>query len=180
MHTEENNHGVAHHYAMTGHRPSPAMKFPAFSSIITKELGQRQNVPPNVMVPEISAGARDNFRSHFLGAQYDPLQIPDPNRQNYKIPELSLPESLTLERIEARNAFLKLVDGRYRQAVESSEFANLDKFRQQALNMVLSQSVRQAFDLSQEPEELKDAYGRNMFGQSVLIARRLVEAGSRL
>ena len=155
------------------------MKFPAFSSVITKELGQRHNVPPNVMVPEISASARDYFRSHFLGAQYDPLQIPDPNRQDYNIPELSLPESLTLERIEARNAFLELVDGRYRQAVESTEYANLDEFRQQALNMVLSQSVRQAFDLSREPEKLKDAYGRNMFGQSVLIARRLVEAGSR-
>ncbi len=179
MHTEENNHGVAHHYAMTGHRPSPAMKFPAFSSIITKELGQRNNVPPNVMVPEISASARDNFKSHFLGAQYDPLQIPDPNKRDYKIPELSLPGSLTLERIQARNAFLKLVDGRYRQRVESAEYANLDEFRQQALNMVLSQSVRQAFDLSKEPEKLKDAYGRSMFGQSVLIARRLVEAGSR-
>ena len=179
MHTEENNHGVAHHYAMTGHRPSPAMKFPAFSSVITKELGQRHNVPPNVMVPEISASKRDYFRSHFLGAQYDPLQIPDPNRQDYNIPELSLPGSLTLERIEARNAFLELVDGRYRQAVESTEYANLDEFRQQALNMVLSQSVRQAFDLSREPEKLKDAYGRHMFGQSVLIARRLVEAGSR-
>ena len=63
--------------------------------------------------------------------------------------------------------------------VENNEYANLDELRQQALKMVLSQSVRQAFDLSQEPEKLKDAYGRHMFGQSVLIARRLVEAGSR-
>lgn len=179
MQTEENNHGLAHHYVMTGHRPSPAMKFPAFSSILTKEMGPRGSIPPNVMVPEIHPGYQDYFKAHFLGAQYNPLEIPDPNQPNYELPDLTLPESLTIERIEARRSFLKLVDRLYRRKVENAEHASMDAYQQQALNMILSHSVREAFDLSQESEKTKDAYGRNTFGQSVLIARRLVEAGSR-
>src|SRR6266446_2938491 len=80
MHTLENNHGIAHHYAMTGHRPSPAMKFPALGSIISKELGEQHSVPPYVMVPGIG-GFRDYFCAHMLGARYDPMDIPDPSEK---------------------------------------------------------------------------------------------------
>ena len=72
-----------------------------------------------------------------------------------------------------------MVDNLYRQRVESAEHLKMDAFRAQALNMILSPAVRRAFDLSREPNKVKDAYGRNTLGQSVLIARRLVEAGSR-
>jgi hypothetical protein len=178
MHTLENNHGIAHHYAMTGHRPSPAMKFPALGSIISKELGEQHSVPPYVMVPGIG-GFRDYFCAHMLGARYDPMDIPDPSEKGFRIPDLSLPDSVTVERIEQRRAMARLVDATYREQVVSAEHANMDEFEQQALDMILSPAVRGAFDLSKESEKLKDAYGRHTVGQSALIARRLVEAGSR-
>lgn len=179
MHTEENNHGMGHHYVMTGHRPNPSMKFPAFSSIITKEMGSRNGVPANIIVPKIHPGYRNYYKAHFLGAQYEPLEIPDPNDQGFEVPDLSLPSWLTMERMESRRDFLGVVDQLYRQRVKRAEHTSMDAFRSQAWNMILSPSVRKAFDLSKESETTRDAYGRNTFGQSVLIARRMVEAGSR-
>ena len=179
MRTEENNHGIAHHYAMTGHRPSPAMKFPSIGSMVSKELGERNSVPPYLMVPGIIGAFKEYFRAHMLGARYDPMDIPDPSAKDFRIPDLSLPDSVTVERIEHRRSMARLVDATYREQVLSAEHASMDQFQQQALDMILSPAVRGAFDLSKESEKVKDAYGRHTVGQSALIARRLVEAGSR-
>jgi len=183
MQTEENNHLQGHHYAMTGHRPNPVMKFPSFGSIISKELGARHSVPPHIKIlgtdPGYDIRYHENLKAQFLGAAYDPMILPNPSAKDFAIPDLSIPESVTLERIENRSYFLKLVDRLYRQEVESAEYSQMDSFRQQALNMILSPAVREGFDLSKESEKTKDAYGRDPFGQSVLLARRLVEAGCR-
>ena len=142
-------------------------------------MGSRGSVPPNVVIPELHPGYKDYFKGHFLGARYDPMEIPDPHRENFQVPDLSLPAHLSYERIESRTSFLSVVDELYRQRAHSAQHANMDAFRAQALNMILSPAVRKAFDLSQESEKMKDAYGRDTFGQSALVARRLVEAGSR-
>jgi hypothetical protein len=179
MYSEENNHGKGHHYVMTGHRPSPTMKFPALGSIITRETTARNGVPPNVMVPKIHPGYLSYFKSHFIGSEYDPIFIPDPNDDDFAIPDLRLPKSLTTSRIHQRETFLDVVDGLYRRRLESAEHTNVDTFRKRALNMILSENVRRAFDISTEPDKLRDAYGRHTLGQSALIARRLVESGTR-
>ncbi len=181
MYTEENNHPQASYYAMTGHRPNPAMEFPSFGSIITKEMGGRNDVPPHILAPqwEIERQYEEYFKASFLGAEYDPLIVPDPSSKDFQLPDLSLPKSITLDRLEDRRSFLKLVDRRYREKARIAERGAGDTFSQQAQNMILSPTVRDSFDLSKEPEKIKDAYGRNAFGQSVLLARRLVEAGSR-
>jgi uncharacterized protein (DUF1501 family) len=155
------------------------MKFPSLGSIIAKEAGERGSVPPYVMVPGIGAGWLEHFRAHMLGARFDPMVIPDPSAMNFKVPDLMLPESVTVERIQHRRAMARLVDQTYREQMNSAEHAGLDTFQDQALNMILSPAVRQAFDLSKESDKVKDAYGRHTFGQSALIARRLVEVGSR-
>jgi uncharacterized protein (DUF1501 family) len=105
--------------------------------------------------------------------------LPDPSLKNFKVPDLSLPKSVSEGRIQHRRSFLKMVDQLYRQTEVLAEYANMDTFTEQALNMILSPTVKQAFDLSQETEKIKEAYGRNGFGQSVLLARRLVEGGCR-
>jgi uncharacterized protein (DUF1501 family) len=179
VHTEENNHGIAHHYALTGHRPSPAMKFPSLGSIIANEMGERESIPPYVVVPKIIPGYEEYFRAQMLGARLDPMNVPDPNQKDFRLPDLSLPESVTMQRIEGRRAMLRLVDQMYRERLETAEHASADAFQQQALQMILSPKVRAAFDLSREPDQVKDAYGRTTFGQSALMARRLIEAGSR-
>jgi hypothetical protein len=181
MYTEENNHPQASYYAMTGHRPNPAMEFPSFGSIITRETGGRNDVPPHILAPqwENERQYEEYFKASFLGAEYDPLIVPDPSSKNFQLPDLSLPKSITLDRLEDRRSFLKLVDQRYREKARIAEGGDGDTFSRQAQNMILSPTVRDSFDLSKESEKIKDAYGRNAFGQSVLLARRLVEAGSR-
>jgi hypothetical protein len=181
MYTEENNHPQASYYALTGHRPNPAMEFPSFGSIITKEMGPRNAVPPHVLTPQWDSDRQyeEYFKAAFLGAEYDPLVVPDPSGRDFKLPDLSLPKPITLERLEDRRSFLKIVDRCYREKARVAEQGDGDTFTQQAQNMILSPAVRDAFDLSKESEKIKDAYGRNGFGQSVLLARRLVEAGSR-
>jgi hypothetical protein len=179
--TVENNHPQATHEVATGHRPNASMKFPSFGSIITKEAGARNAVPPYVMVPNMPKGRNydESFFGHFIGPQYDPMILPDPNEKGFEVPDLALPKSVTSAALADRNAFLKVVDATYRERVQDVEFSNMDAFREQAWKMILSPEVQKAFDLSKESDKTKDIYGRTGFGQSALLARRLVEAGSR-
>jgi len=99
MYTEENNHPQAAYYAMTGHRPNPAMEFPSFGSIVAKELGERNHVPAHVLTER---QYEESFKSAFLGPAFDPLITPDPTSKDFKLPDLNLPKSITVERLEDR------------------------------------------------------------------------------
>ncbi|MBL8177842.1 MAG: DUF1501 domain-containing protein [Bryobacterales bacterium] len=181
MHTRGNDHPQATHYVVTGHEINPAMQFPSVGSMITKELGPRNAVPPHVLVPKWDRGRQyeDYFRASFLGGDYDPMCIPDPSKPDFAVTDLSLPKTVSQASVDSRSAFLKIVDRRYRQLNETAEHANLDAFTAQAYKMLLTPAVRDAFDLGKEPEKLKERYGKDSIGQSALLARRLVEAGSR-
>src|SRR5262249_35624188 len=179
--TEETNHPQAIHYAATGHRPSPAMRFPSLGSIISKEMGIRNNVPPHVFEPELQREPQilGYFKAGFVSSEYDPMVLGDPSDKQFEVPDLILPKSITAERISERRSFLRAVDEVYRDKVKSAEHVSSDIFTEQALKMVLAPSVREAFDISKETDKTRDAYGRNRIGQSMLLARRLVESGSR-
>lgn len=182
MHTEEIDHPEATHYAITGHRPNAAMQFPSLGSIVSKELGPRNALPPYIIQPQWDSGTKmyqNYFNAAFLGPQHNPMAIPDPSKQDFAVPDLSLPKSFGIERIQERRSLLKFVDAAYRQKQEIAEFSNLDTFTEQAFNLIQSPAVRKAFDISEEPDKLREAYGKHSFGQSVLMARRLVEQGCR-
>ncbi|MDX1981578.1 MAG: DUF1501 domain-containing protein [Bryobacteraceae bacterium] len=181
MHTRGNDHPQATHYVITGHEINPAMQFPSVGSIITKEAGPRNAVPPHVLVPKWDRGRQyeDYFRASFLGGDYDPMCIPDPAKPDFQVTDLSLPKSMSEASVDSRAAFLKAVDRRYRALNETAEHTNMDAFTSQALKMILTPAVRGAFDLSKEPEKVKERYGKDSIGQSALLARRLVESGSR-
>lgn len=181
MHTRGNDHPQATHYVITGHEINPAMQFPSVGSMITKELGPRNAVPAHVLVPKWDRGRQyeDYFRSSFLGGDYDPMCIPDPSKPDFEVTDLSLPKSVSQASVDSRSAFLKIVDRRYRQLNETAEHANLDAFTAQAYKMLLTPTVREAFDLGKESDKVKERYGKDSIGQSALLARRLVEAGSR-
>ena len=183
MKTQERNHPQGTIETLTGHRPSPAQKFPSFGSIISKELGARENMPPYVVVPmptenDFSA-YEEAYKGAWIGSEYDGLILPDPSQPNFAVPDLSLPKSVSAEAIEDRRTLLKIVDRHYREKEQFAAFAELDAFEEQALRMILSPHVKKAFDLSEESEKTKDRYGRDRVGQSALLARRLVEAGCR-
>jgi uncharacterized protein (DUF1501 family) len=181
MHTKGNDHPQGTHYAITGHEPNAAMHFPSMGSIIAKEAGSRNGIPRHVLVPqwERSRQYEEYFRSGFLGADYDPMCIPDPSKNDFRIADLSLPKSVSEQAVHSRQAFLQIVDQRYRKLYAGAEHASTDGFTAQAWEMLLSPAVREAFDVSKEPEKLRDRYGRDTVGQSALLARRLVESGAR-
>jgi hypothetical protein len=181
MHTLENNHPQATHYAATGHQPNPAMRFPSLGSVVAKELVSRNNVPPYVLTPSTGNDTfmLDHFGAAFIGNQYDPMALPDPSSKNFKVPDLRLPKTVTAERLQDRLSFRRVVEQIYRNKIEEMELSGMDIFTEQALNMILTPSVQKAFDVSTETTKTKEAYGLDSFGQSVLLARRLVEAGSR-
>ncbi len=181
MHTKGNDHPQGTHYAITGHEVNPAMNFPSIGSMIAKETGPRNSMPPNVLAPqwERSRQYEEYFRAGFLGPDYDPMTIPDPSKKEFEVADLSLPKAVSEQAVHSRQAFLSAVDERYRSLYEGAEHANMDGFSAQALKMLLNPSVRDAFDLSKEPEKLRERYGKDAVGQSALLARRLVEAGAR-
>lgn len=181
MHTRGTDHPQATHYAITGHEVNPAMQFPSLGSIITKEMGPRNAVPAHVLVPKWDRNRQyeEHFRAAFLGGDYDPMCVPDPSRPNFEVTDLSLPKDVSQDAIDGRGAFLKAVDRRYRAMNDTAEHTNMDAFTAQALKMILSPAVRDAFDLAKESAKTKERYGKDAVGQSCLLARRLVEAGSR-
>lgn len=181
MHTRGNDHPQATHYVVTGHEINPAMQFPSLGSIITKELGSRNAVPAHVLVPKWDRGRQyeDYFRASFLGGDYDPMCIPDPSKPDFEVTDLALPKAVSEASVEGRSAFLHAVDRRYRAMNNRAEHTDMDAFATQALKMILTPAVRGAFDLAKESEQTRERYGRDSIGQSALLARRLVEAGSR-
>lgn len=181
--TEENNHPQGTYNTLTGHRPNAAMKFPSLGSIICKETGPRNEVPQYALVPQPQEvdffTYADAYNGGFLGADYNPMIVPDPSQEGFHIPDLKLPKSITAKTIEDRKSFLKVVDRHYREKEDLAEFGTMDALSRQALGMLLSPKVERAFDLSKEPGRVRDAYGRDRVGQSVLLARRLIESGCR-
>lgn len=183
MKTQERNHPQGTIETLTGHRPNPALKFPSFGSIVSKEMGAAQNMPPFVVVPTPNEADffnyQEAYQAAFIGSEYDGMILPDPSAPDFHLPDLSLPKSLTAEAISDRRTMLKIVDAAYREKEKAAEFAKMDAFEEQALRMLLDPHVKEAFDLSKESDKTKDRYGRHRPGQSVLLARRLVESGCR-
>ncbi len=175
------DHPQAVHYAATGHLHNPAMQFPSLGAVVGKELGSKNSMPPYVIAPRWESGRQyqDYFRSAFLGPDYDPMLIPDPAKSGFAVADMSLPKSLSEAAVDNRRAFREVIDKQYRARVESAEHARLDAFQKKAWEMLLAPGVRNAFDLSQENAKTRDGYGRDSVGQSLLLARRLVEAGTR-
>jgi hypothetical protein len=123
-------------------------------------------------VPGQSAG--------FLGAAYEPLQVEgDPSQPDFRLPELELAAELTRDRLERRESLLGAIQSRLHSSEVPDTSSPLGDYRRQALDLLGSETVRQAFDLRSESPPLRDGYGRTKHGQSLLLARRLVEAGVR-
>jgi hypothetical protein len=115
-----------------------------------------------------------------LGKAHDPLLIlQDPNSATFALPELSLPQDIPFERLQARRALQQLVDGQARMLDYSAAARGLDEYYERAITMLQSPKLRDAFNLEAEPARVREAYGRTSYGQSCLLARRLVEAGTK-
>ncbi len=185
------SHNAASFYSLLGEKPrfEPGLAasesdFPTAGSIVAKFLPQRDQIPPFVQLSPSMFG--DNYLqmpgagAGFLKAPFEPLRITaDPNAADFSVEELALPDDVSQERLAGRRNLLGSIDRHLGGLGDSGKIGKLDQFQQRALGLVTSGQVRKAFDLRSESDELRDRYGRNVHGQRLLLARRLVEAGVR-
>lgn len=179
-------HGPADHWMLTGYAPragfngslKPNNQRPAHGSIIAKMLGPRGSVPPYVCLPKMhnSAGPA------YLGSTAAPFVVnADPNAPGFSVPDLVPPLAVNPQRFGSRRELLGQID-RFKKSAEvkaNSGAQALTTFQAKAFDLISSPQTKAAFDIKQEPEKLRDQYGRTSLGQSCLMARRLVEAGVR-
>lgn len=190
---DDNNHSTGAHAGLTGRRHESKAEnfgardtdFPHYGSVLSRLVPNRRGLPTFVALPDIiatTAGAvTPGQGGGFLGKKYDPFQIIEhPDEPDFKIPSLHLPSDIASPRMVERRNLLKQMEQAARLADRSSAAANMDAFYQQALDMVLSPDARRAFDLSAEREETRARYGWHTFGQSTLMAKRLIESGVKL
>jgi len=157
-------------------------KFPSIGSIIAHQRqSSDRDIPAYMSVPIASSiGLRPGyFSGNWLGAQFDPFQTNgDPNSANFKVDNVELAPGMTVQTLDDRKRLMKSLDRIPRAVDASGTFDAMNRFEQQAFRFVTGPKARKAFNLSEENDELRDAYGRNTWGQSTLLARRLVEAGA--
>ena len=183
VHHENGIHAPSSHWMQTGYfgptLARNAAQYPSFGSVISRSLGTREpQMPAYVAIPESKAFGYQG--AVYLGKTYDAFDVgADPNSADFKVPNLSLPGDLSIDSVQSRRKLLGKFDTLRRDLDESGVMEGLDAFKRQALEMVSGDRVRQAFDISGEDPGLRDKYGRHQFGQSALLARRLIEAGTR-
>jgi hypothetical protein len=165
-------------------RPSPE-DHPHLGALVARVRPSPGGVPAFVSLPEvIKDDAINEYPGQgagFLGQRFEPFRIQaDVERQVFQVPDLVLPPGMSAERLEDRRALLPLLDRQMRALDARHAFAGMDDHYQQAYDLIRSPAVQQAFQLDREPERVRSAYGRHLFGKSCLLARRLLEAGVAL
>jgi hypothetical protein len=174
---ELGNHDTGTRYLLTGHRPTPALQFPSLGSLVAQEAGFAAAIPPYVAIPGDAVGGNSNAaRSGYLPGAYSAFNVgPDPA----KVRDLGPPEGVSFDRSEDRRAMLAKLDSFSRGIEGSEEARNRDAFYEQAYRLLASDSAKAAFNLGQEKPASRQRYGNGKLGTCCLLARRLVEAGSR-
>ncbi|PYT32551.1 MAG: DUF1501 domain-containing protein, partial [Acidobacteria bacterium] len=151
------------------------LEFPSIGSVISKELGPKNGLPPYVSIPNTFP----SYGAGYLGGEYNPFIAGDPNVAGYKVRDLTLPADVDWARVGNRRWLLDKMDAKYRALDANTDFDALDSFQQRAYDLMRSPVAKKAFDIDAEPQALREKYGRTPVGQGALLARRLVEGGVR-
>jgi hypothetical protein len=191
VHHKMRNHNSATYYSLTGHAPplddirlrDTQELYPTYGSTVARLApAEDPAVPSFVSYPYVLRDGSITPGQHasFLGKRFDPFFVgQDPSRPSFRLPELALPDRLSLNRLDDRRGLQKLIDAQTNLMSWSHTAQGIDAFYDRALTMLASPRVKEAFDLSREQDRLRDDYGRTSYGQSCLLARRLVESGVR-
>ena len=184
-------HNSAAYYSLTGHQPqadsvsaaASASDFPAYGSVVSKLAPGRSPVPTFVSLPWMIGDGVFRTPGQFagyLGKEHDPLFITkDPNDPHFSVDALTLPIEVPMRRVADRLALRSGLAAHARLTDKIAAVRGLNTFQQKALSLLTSSETQRAFDIDAEDPVLRDRYGRTPYGQSVLLARRLVEAGVR-
>jgi hypothetical protein len=191
MHHPMRNHNAAAVEALCGRSPlggdaellaDNANDFPCYGAVVSQRLPRSREVPAHIALPHVMYNVvkLPGQSAGFLGSAYQPFQITrDPNDPRFRVDELELPADLPLARLESRQSLLALIDRQTARAERCIAAGAVDVYQRRAMELLHSPRVRRAFDLSRDAAALRERYGRHRLGQSLLLARRLVEAGVR-
>lgn len=171
------HHETATNWVMSGRFGSAFGDYPAIGAVVAHETGFRTQVPPYVAIPGNPSFTWELGRSAFLGGRYESFKAGDPNAGGYKVRDLARTQPLSDASLNRRKNLLQAVDSLGERVRGNDQVATYDEFQKRAAEMILSPQAQAAFDIEQEKPELRDRYGRTTFGQSCLLARRLVEGG---
>ena len=180
---DQGNHGAGNHYMMTGAPPripvgcGAFVSFhPSLGSVVAKEVGAPDGLPPYFSMPSMSRSGGPNF----LGANYAPFVVSnDPNRNGFRVRDVALPDGVLHDRFNRRRELRSQLDQlpRWEDSAVGDPSVTADEFYVQGYQLMESAQAQAAFRVETEEASLRDRYGRNSFGQRALLARRLVEAG---
>lgn len=174
----DGNHETATHYLLTGYPFNPAIEYPAYGSVLAREKGYQHDLPPYVMMNGLPF---NHGHGGYMGAIYNPFLLNgDPNDPNFSVRDVAPPGGVDVIRLDRRRMLRDALDDWQRDKERAPKAAQtMDEFYQRAYSLVTSPEAKKAFHLKEEPDKVREEYGRTHFGQSCLLARRLVEAGVR-
>lgn len=183
-HTAAAVHDTGHQMMQTGRLFQTGLEYPHIGCVLTKLKGPKGDTPAHVLLPR-PIGNTGGYLPHgqtagFLGMSYDPFVLnADPSAADFKAPDMQPPEYISSLRVDRQRNWREVVDQSVRHFESSPEARLLDSSFHQAYTLMTSQKAREAFDLTRETDTARERYGRNRFGQSCLLGRRLIEAGVR-
>ncbi len=170
-------HNFGAHYLLTGYKPTPVLEYPSIGSVVAHLHGDRSVLPNHVAVPTFRVGGGRLAGNGFLPHESRPFSVGgDPAKPNFEVRDLDFFPGVDESRINRRREFLTALD-RFSQRVESTADASADPEFEQAYRLVTSREAKEAFNLEDEPREVRQRYGGRTIGQSCLLARRLIERG---
>ena len=191
-HTVNNSHGAAVYTALTGLDRGEVgglvsqSDHPHMGAVLAKLRPTPPNVLSHVHLPYITQEGAGNppqpgFFAGFLGRSYDPLFVlKDPNAADFKVPELTLLTDTSSDRLAQRRQLFDMLGAQLPNRTDRSQASEMTVMQGRAMNLLTSERTQKAFKLTDEADTDRERYGRNIYGQSVLLARRLIEAGTRL
>jgi len=183
-HTAAAVHDTGHQMMQTGRLFTGGINTPHAGCVTSYLMGRRTDLPAHVILPEPMGRTGGNLPhgqdAGFLGKAHDPFALmADPSQPNFKVPDMLPPTDIGTARLDRRRRLRSVVDDTVKNFEATADAQLLDSSFESAFRLMTSTQARDAFDLSKEPQKVRERYGLNRFGQSCLLARRLVEAGVR-
>ncbi len=178
---ENGSHGTADQFVMSGRKFNQAIHYPCYGSVTSYYKGFKTAMPPFVQLGDQVDRRFGGGSAGILGLEHSPFEIlADPNADKFTVRDITPPAGVTMDRISRRQNMLARIDQLQRQVdAQPAPYAALDEHYKTAHKMITSPATKKAFAIDQEDPQLREAYGKNRFGQSCLLARRLIESGVR-
>lgn len=177
---QNGSHGLADYMLMSGQRFNPSVVYPCYGSVVAQQRGYQHNMLPFVQLGGSVDRTFNGGLAGILGDQYNPFEVNgDPSQQGFRVRDISLAGDEAAKRLQRRRHMLEELE-KFQKSIDDADSPAVkarDAFYEKAFSLITSPEAKKAFDINQEPQKLREEYGKNQFGQSCLLARRLVEAG---